>query len=102
MHSEVNHPELGWIPEIFCCFWKGAEGCGASFLLPNLFALARWCERDHQMLLVPVAQSFGIMSAEEKTSDSGYFFHFISSGSHGARLGDRTGLLAGDLRLDRE
>src|ERR1700686_2738156 len=76
MHAKVQHPALVRIPEIFGRLWKGSEGGWSGLLLPNGSALARWCERDPQVLLVPVPQCFGIMSSEEQPSDSGYLFHF--------------------------
>src|SRR5215469_11333047 len=79
MHSKVHHPDLVRIPEIATLFGKGSEGGRSGLLLPNGSALARWCERDPQVLLVPVPQRNGIMSSEEQPSDSGYFFHFCSS-----------------------
>ncbi len=42
-------------------FGKGTERSWSGLLLPNGSALARWCERDPQVLLVPVPQRFGIM-----------------------------------------
>src|SRR5215471_1080352 len=75
MHSKVDHPDLARIPEILSRFRKGTEDGRSGLLLPNGCALARWCERDPQVLLVPVPQRFGIMSSEEQPSDSGYFFH---------------------------
>src|SRR5437762_11257854 len=79
MHSKVHHPELLRVPEILGRFGKGTERGRSGLLLPNGSALARWCERDPEVLLVPVPQRFGIMSSEEQSSDSGYFFHFRSS-----------------------
>src|SRR5215471_11897779 len=79
MHSKVHHPDLVGIPEIATLFGKGTEDSRSRLLLPNGSALARWFERDPQVLLVPVSQRFGIMSSEEQPSDSGYFFHFRSS-----------------------
>src|SRR5215469_3450764 len=79
MHSKVHHPDLVRIPEIATLFGKGTEDGGSRLLLPNGSALARWFERDPQVLLVPVPQRFGITSSEEQPSDSGYFFHFRSS-----------------------
>src|SRR5262249_31794586 len=79
MHSKVHHPDLVRISEIATLLGKGSEGGRSGLLLPNGSALARRCERDPQMLLVPVPQRFGITSSEEQPSDSGYFFHFRSS-----------------------
>src|SRR5215831_12670171 len=79
MHSKVHHPDLVRIPEIFGRLGKGTEGGRSGLLLPNGCALARWCEGDPQVLLVPVPQRFGILSSEEQSSDSGHFFHFRSS-----------------------
>src|SRR5215471_12077466 len=79
MHSKVDHPDLARIPEILTRFGKGTKDGRSGLLLPNGSALARWFERDPQVLLVPVSQRFGIMSSEEQPSDSGYFFHFRSS-----------------------
>src|ERR1700676_5176525 len=55
------------------------EDGGACLLLPRGFLVARWCERDSQVLLVPVPQRFRIVSSEEQSSDSRHFFHFRSS-----------------------
>src|SRR6516165_12286188 len=79
MHSKVHHPDLLRVPEILGRFGKGTEDGRSGLLLPNGSALARWFERDPQVLQVPVPQRFGIMSTEEQPSDSGYFFHFRSS-----------------------
>src|SRR5437870_7766036 len=76
MHSKVHHPDLGRIPEIASLFGKRTERGRSGLLLLNGSALARWCERDPQVLLVPVPQRFGIMSSKEQPSDSSYFFHF--------------------------
>jgi len=73
MHSKVHHPDLVRISEIATLFGKGTEDGRSGLLLPNGCALTRWCERDPQVLLVPGPQRFGIMSAEEQPSDSGYF-----------------------------
>src|SRR5262252_7383563 len=79
MHSIVHHPDLLRVPEIFGRFGKGTEDGRSGLLLPNESALARWFERDPQVLQVPVPQRFGIMSSEEQPSNSGYSFHFRSS-----------------------
>src|SRR5215469_7121768 len=100
MHSKVHHPGLVRIPEIFGRLGKGTEGGRSGLLLPNGSALARWCERDPQVLLVPVSQRFGIMSSEEQPSDSGYSFHFRSSrfiSSICPRMWNRTRWLCGVL-----
>src|SRR5215467_3652218 len=105
MHSKVHHPDLVRVPEIATLFGKGAEGGRSSLLLPNGCAFARWCERDPQVLLVPVPQRCGIMSSEEQPSDSGYLFHFRSSRfilSSGLRRRSRTRWRCGLLRRDGE
>src|ERR1700733_9302600 len=79
MHSKVHHPGLVRIPEIFSSLGKRTEGGWSGLLLPNGLALARWGERDSQMLQIPVSQRFRIMSSEEHPSDSRHFFHFRSS-----------------------
>src|SRR5579864_266565 len=79
MHAKVHHPGLVGISEIFGGLGKGAEGGRSGLLLPNGSTLGRGGERDPQVLLVPGRQSFGIMSAEEKASDSGYLFHLRPS-----------------------
>src|SRR5262245_29446169 len=81
MHSKVHHPGFVRIPEVFGRLGKGTEHGRSGLLLPNGSALARWCERDPQVLQVPVPQRLGIMSSEEQPSDAGYFFHFRSSDS---------------------
>src|SRR5215472_12207223 len=62
MHSNVHHPDLLRVPEILGRFGKGTEDGRSGLLLPNGCALARWFERDPQVLQVPVPQRFGIMS----------------------------------------
>src|SRR5689334_19848849 len=79
MYAKVDHPNFVWIPEIFARFGKRTESSRSSLLLPNGSAFAGWCERYPQVLLVPGAQRFGIMSAEEQPSDSGDSLHFRSS-----------------------
>src|SRR5437879_4663658 len=81
MHSKVHHPDLCRIPEIATLFGKGTERGRSGLLLPNGSALARWCERDPQVLLVPVPQRFGIMSSKEQPSDSSYFSISVSPDS---------------------
>src|SRR5215468_8592328 len=76
MHAEVDHPHLLRIPEIPRRLRKRSEGSRSGLLLPNGPALARGCESDPQVLLVPAPQGFGIMSAEEQPSDSDHLFHF--------------------------
>src|SRR6266436_4746014 len=82
------------------------EDGGASLLLPNGFLVARWCERDPQMLLVPLPQRFRIVSSEEQSSDSRHFFHFRSSSDPITNSGPRRGRgglwLSGCLRSDAE
>src|SRR5579864_4961629 len=47
-------------------------------LAANGVLIARWGERDPQMLLVPPPDRFRILSSEEESSDSHHFFHFRS------------------------
>src|SRR6516165_6948073 len=99
MHSKVHHPDLLRIPEIPGRFGKGTEDGGSGLLLPNGSAFALWCERDPQVLQVPVPQRDGIMSSEEQPSNSCYFVHFGSSLLFSSWLGrrSRTRWLCGDL-----
>src|SRR5690348_3579599 len=78
--TKIHHPSLIGIAEVFGGFGKRSENGRSGLLLPNGGALARRGERNAQVLLVPVAQRFGIMSAEEQTSNAGYFLHLRSSG----------------------
>src|ERR1700731_5234487 len=97
LNSKIHHPGLVGIPEIVPRLREGAENGGARLLLPNGFLVARWCERDSQVLLVPRPQRGRIVSAEEQSSDSGHFFHFCSSGKsmpiRGGGLGRRAELV---------
>src|SRR5215470_11571229 len=70
MHSKVHHPGLLRVPEILGGFGKRSERGRSGLLLPNGSARAPWCERDPQVLLIPVCQRFGIMGSEEQPSDS--------------------------------
>src|SRR6185312_11659111 len=78
MHAKVHHPGLVRISEIFSGLGKRTEGGWSGFLLPNGLALARWCERNSQVLQVPVFQRFWIMSSEEQPSDSATFSISVS------------------------
>src|SRR6185437_10264706 len=73
MHSKVHHEGLAGIAEVFGGLGEGSEDGGSGLLVPNGCALAGGCERDPQVLLIPLPQRFGIMSFEEQPSDSGYF-----------------------------
>jgi hypothetical protein len=61
---KVHHPDLVGIPKIVARLRERTENGGTSFLLPNGFLVARWCERDPQVLLVPLPQRFRIVSSE--------------------------------------
>src|SRR6267142_6490938 len=50
---------------------SGSRGC--LITVPNGFLVARWCNRDPQVLLVPTPQRFRIVSSEEQPSDSRHF-----------------------------
>src|SRR5260221_9973885 len=89
--SKVQHPDLLGIPEIFARLRKRRESGGACLLLPNGIPLARWYERDSQMLLVPKPQRFRIFGSKEESSDSGHLFHFRSSSDRIANGGPRRG-----------
>src|SRR6266404_2974639 len=69
-NSKVHHPDLVDIPEIVARLRERGEGGGSCLLLPSGFLVARWCERDPQVLLVPTPQRCRIVSSEEQSSDS--------------------------------
>jgi len=52
---------------------ESSESGGSYLLLPNRFLVARWCERDPQVLLVPTPNTFGPWGSEEQFSDPHYF-----------------------------
>jgi hypothetical protein len=52
---------------------------GPASPLPNGFFVARWCEWDFQVLLVPTPPRCRIVSSEEQSSDSLHYFHFRSA-----------------------
>src|ERR1700726_2257909 len=77
--SKVQHPDLLGIPEIAARLLEWSESGGSGLLLPRGFLVARWYERDSQVLLVPKPQRFRIFGSEEESSDSRHFFRFRSS-----------------------
>src|SRR5580700_385245 len=77
--SKVQHPDLLGIAEIVARLLEWSESGGSGLLLPRGFPVARWYERDSQVLLVPKPQRFRIFGSEEESSDSGHFLHFRSS-----------------------
>jgi len=70
---------LSGSPKYFVVSGNGLKEVGPASCCQTGRALARWCERDSQVLQVPVSQRFRIMSSEEQPSDSRHFFHFRSS-----------------------
>ena len=77
--SKVHHPVLVGIPEMVARLRERSESGGSCLLLPRGFPVARGCERDPQVLLVPMRQRGRIVSSKEQSSDSCHFFHFRSS-----------------------
>src|ERR1700730_14334311 len=89
--SKVQHPDLLGIPEIVARLLEWSESGGSSLLLPRRFRVARWYERDSQVLLVPEPQRFRIFGSEEESSDSRHLFHFRSSSDPIANSDPRRG-----------
>src|SRR5229473_1316339 len=104
--SKVQHPDLLGISEIVARLLEWSESGGSGLLLPRGFPVARWYERDSQVLLVPTPQCFRIFGSEEESSDTGHFFHFRSFSdpipNNCPRSGRRGLWLCGCLHSDAE
>src|SRR6266511_5308292 len=76
-NAKIDHPLLVGTAEIVCVVRKWGEDRRASFLRPGLLAVFTRHQIDSQMLLIPLAQSRGIVRAEEQASNSGNMLHTV-------------------------
>jgi hypothetical protein len=83
--SKVHHPDFFRVSEIAALLRERTESGGPCFLLPGGLPVARRYERDPEVLLVPKSQCCRIVSSEEQSSDSRYFFHLPCSGGRRRR-----------------